>query len=354
MRGDGFCVFKPRGRKKYRIKFYAPVQGKRVHAGYRDKQATVAKARQLLKDHERSEAGLAVVLPNDRRKPLLGEEGAIQAYLADLERRRMSPATLRHRRAKLTRLTRATPWQSLADVRPEELTRFLATLPTPATANAYRDCLFAFLHWCVEQNWLVENPVARVRRSDPSGSQPHRRRAFTAGELLQLQGAAPKHADRYGVAALTGLRGNELSLVEVRDFDLTARVWVCRAEVDKTNRVWRLPLLPDVLPALERLCAGKAPQEKLFRKKLGNGTFDRHLKAAGIAKISPDGRRVNFHSLRYTFCTLLAKKMPIQNVQRLMRHSDIRRTVNLYLDLGLDDLAAAVEGLPPLLNKGGA
>jgi len=40
--------------------------------------------------------------------------------------------------------------------------------------------------------------------------------------------------------------------------------------------------------------------------------------------------------------------LPIQVVQRLMRHTDIRRTVNLYMDLGLDDLAREISQLPPL------
>jgi len=31
-----------------------------------------------------------------------------------------------------------------------------------------------------------------------------------------------------------------------------------------------------------------------------------------------------------------------------MRHTDIRRTVNLYMDLGLDDLAREISQLPPL------
>ena len=37
-------------------------------------------------------------------------------------------------------------------------------------------------------------------------------------------------------------------------------------------------------------------------------------------------------------------------VKQLMRHSNIQRTVNVYLDLGLTDIGAAVNALPSLFN----
>ncbi|HEV3260422.1 MAG TPA: site-specific integrase [Gemmataceae bacterium] len=170
-------------------------------------------------------------------------------------------------------------------------------------------------------------------------------------ELRRLLDAAPRHRDRYLVAALTGLRSRELSLVEKRDFDLAAGLWTCRPEVDKEGQGWRLPILPDLRPELARLLlALPDPTSRLFPRRLGNGTLDRHLAWAKIPNLDPQGRRVHFHSLRYTFCTLCARQLPIQTVQRFMRHADIRRTVNLYLDLGLEHLAAAVETLPPLFD----
>jgi integrase len=153
------------------------------------------------------------------------------------------------------------------------------------------------------------------------------------------------------VAALTGLRGKELRLVEKRDFELAAGVWTCRAEVDKTGRTWRLPILPDLLPELARILLPlPEPTSRVFPEQIGTSMFDEHLRRAKLTKVGEDGRRLNFHSLRYFFCTLLGKRLPIQTVARLMRHGDIRRTVNLYLDLGLDDLAQEVAKLPKLFD----
>jgi integrase len=71
---------------------------------------------------------------------------------------------------------------------------------------------------------------------------------------------------------------------------------------------------------------------------------------AGIPKIGEDGSRLNFHSLRYTFCTLLAGKLPLKAVQRLMRHASLKQTADLYLQLDLDSLLDHVIELPPLFS----
>jgi hypothetical protein len=70
-----------------------------------------------------------------------------------------------------------------------------------------------------------------------------------------------------------------------------------------------------------------------------SGTVLRERRRDGLQHVAAD-----------TLRTLLARRLPIQTVQRLMRHGDIRRTVNLYLDLGLDDLAGEVAKLPSLFD----
>ena len=218
------------------------------------------------------------------------------------------------------------------------------------STNAYRDSLNAFLEWCVSQNYLSAHPGRKVKPARAGATRPRRRRAFTPDELHRLLAAAPRRADFYAVAALTGLRLNELSLVERRDFDLDRQLWTCRPEVDKMNKAHRLPILPDALPTLRRLCAGKAPAAPLFGHRMGNETFDLDLKRAGIPKVREDGRRLNFHSLRYTFCTLLAGKLPLKSVQRLMRHASLKQTADLYLQLDLDSLIEQVIELPPVFS----
>jgi len=71
------------------------------------------------------------------------------------------------------------------------------------------------------------------------------------------------------------------------------------------------------------------------------------LKAAGIPYQDREGRFLDFRSLRHTFGTNLAKAGVQPKVaQELMRHSDVKLTLNTYSHVGLDDLAGAVEKLP--------
>ena len=61
------------------------------------------------------------------------------------------------------------------------------------------------------------------------------------------------------------------------------------------------------------------------------------------------GRTVDVHCLRHTFATLLARNGVSPSVaQRLMRHSDIRLTMNTYTHLDLADTAGAVAALPAI------
>ena len=67
---------------------------------------------------------------------------------------------------------------------------------------------------------------------------------------------------------------------------------------------------------------------------------------------SPTGcqrRTLDIHCLRHTFATLLARnRVSPATAQKLMRHSDIRLTMNIYTHLDLADTASAVAALPAI------
>jgi integrase len=92
------------------------------------------------------------------------------------------------------------------------------------------------------------------------------------------------------------------------------------------------------------------PDARLFT--LGRNfvrAFNLDIATAGITKRDAQGRTVDVHCLRHTFATLLARNgvMPA-TAQRLMRHSEIRLTMNTYTHLDLADTAGAVAALPTL------
>ena len=73
------------------------------------------------------------------------------------------------------------------------------------------------------------------------------------------------------------------------------------------------------------------------------------LEQAKIDYKDADGRQADFHSLRMTFGTMLAKNgVAPRTAMELMRHTDLRLTMNVYTDPRLLDTAGAVEDLPDL------
>jgi len=73
------------------------------------------------------------------------------------------------------------------------------------------------------------------------------------------------------------------------------------------------------------------------------------LRAAGIPKVDERGRTVDLHAMRMTFATMLSKGgVAPRTAQELMRHSDIRLTMQTYTDTKLFDVAGALDVLPEL------
>jgi hypothetical protein len=109
------------------------------------------------------------------------------------------------------------------------------------------------------------------------------------------------------------------------------------------------PMLPECTAAIRQRWLECKPTEPIFPRIPRSQTLHKDLKRAKIRRLDDEGRTVDFHSLRYFFCTLGARVLPIQVVQRLMHHRDIRETCNLYLDLGLADVHEQVLKLPQAL-----
>jgi integrase len=70
------------------------------------------------------------------------------------------------------------------------------------------------------------------------------------------------------------------------------------------------------------------------------------LKKAGVEFLK-NGRRADFHSLRHTLGTNLARRNVAPRVaMEIMRHSDIRLTMNHYTDRSQLPVAEAIATLP--------
>ncbi len=346
-------IYRPPGCKKYRIA-YINERGQRVNVpGFRDKQATLEKARKLERDAERARAGLPVAQAGRLHQPI-GE--LTDLYLKEMERLGLSDTHVKETKRLLNRLWKECRWPSLASVRSDRLIEFLHQLKDagrgPRTLNSYRDALRTFLEWCVGQNWLQENPIQRVKKARAKGKKTKPRRAYTVEEFHRLLIASPRHRDLYRVAGLSGLRKSELRGLEKRDLTPVgpSPTWHLRAEITKGRRKDVVPILPNVLPLVRQIWEGlPSPTSRMFPRIPRTQTLHQDIHSAGIQRIDAEGRCLDFHSLRYFFCTLLARSLSIQTVRFLMRHKNIKETCDLYMDLGLTDINEAILQLPPSL-----
>ncbi len=157
----------------------------------------------------------------------------------------------------------------------------------------------------------------------------------------------------YRVAVETGLRRNEIQTLLVGDLDVadpaTASLRV-RAKNAKNGRDARLPLRDATARALGAHVAKRLPTARVFdigKHWRASEMVAEDLAAAEIAAVDETGRVVDFHALRTTFGTNLARGgVALQLAQRLMRHSDPKLTSSVYTVLSRDDERAAIAVLP--------
>jgi integrase len=338
--------------KTWRIIYKDEHGQRRTTGGYSDKEASLAKGRDLERKEERKRAGLPVAGDEHLQRKL---DDVVDAYVEDLERQGRSPHYCKLRRWLLGRVWASQGWSILGQIRSEGLTKHLGQLrkegAAPRTLNDHRNAVYRLCAWCVEQDYLEGNPVARVKEAREE--KRRRRRAFTRDEFLKLIAVAP--ADRqliYQSAALSGLRRKECSLLERRDLTPSGErpTWHLRAEIDKSRRLNVVPMLREAAQLLACHWLTLEPTQRVFAQVPNWRTLKRDMTKAGIARVDGEGRHADFHSLRYFFATELSKRRPMSVVSRLMRHKSIKLTMDLYAELGLRDLGDAVEDLPPLLT----
>ncbi len=345
-------VYKPTGRKRYKIAYTDPATGARkVVSGYRDKKASIEKARQLETEAERRAAGLHVNAIDPTSLSQL-----ITEYNQALDRQGVGQPNIRRQKiSRLRKIADACKWQKLAHITSKSFEELLTQKHAKGcaghTLNSYLTTTTQFLEWAIATGLLSKNPLAKVQRSSPKRTSE--RRAYTTEEFFSLVENSRRFGLLYKIAGLSGLRKGELKQLTRVDLTPTGRpAWHLRASITKSKRLDRIPMLPECAEAIMPLWSSMTTDsQKLFPQVPGFYVIRSDLKRAGITKHRDDGKKVDFHSLRYFFCTLLAKHLPIQKVKLLMRHKTLQMTADIYCDLGLEDVADDIWDLPAILQK---
>ncbi len=322
-----------------------------IALGTGDKQVAERKLADIVNEKEREKAGL--LAPQKERlaaKKKLRDH--LEDYVAEL---RSLGRTKKHYRLvcyRITRLLEEAGWTYPQDVDADSFGywRNRQREAAPKTLNEYLNAMLSLLHWMERQGRIQGNPLKFVKKADLRGKQ-QKRRAFTPEEFARLLAVSGKNRIAYLTAAYTGLRLGEIEQLVWADLHLEAEppYLLARASTTKNRKEALIPLHPRLAEELKAYRKdGAEEEEAVFSLTIHpERPLYRDMAKAGIEKLDALGRKLDFHSLRYTFATTLAVNGTSQRVaQELMRHSDPMLTAKIYTDVSQLPIADAVNRLP--------
>ncbi len=152
-----------------------------------------------------------------------------------------------------------------------------------------------------------------------------------------------EHKEALKFTLRTGLRISELIKLKVKDINLEEEIFRVNS---KGGDIDVLPVPKDQLETLRERCTGSGKvfkvTSKTLNKRLQKGTQKLNIKT-----------KLTVHSLRHVFCTSLLKNgVPLQIVSRLMRHSSVKITDEVYSHYLIEDLSLALNSRHPLIMGG--
>jgi len=240
---------------------------------------------------------------------------------------------------------------------------------SPRTVKAVRDVLRAAIEWAVEQHVVQRNVV---KYTEPPKQRPSQHRAMTVDEAKAFRAAArgTPYEAAFAVMLTLGLRPGECLALSWTDVDLDARTLSVRhslkrdgsmsdAKNDGSRR--QLTLTAGLVPLLrarkdaqaeERLKAdGWGDGDLIFTTHIGTPVNDRNLTLRTFRPICEQAGigRWDLHELRHTCANLmLTNGVAIERVSKILGHSSIRVTADVYGHLVPRDLESAADAMDAL------
>jgi integrase len=231
-----------------------------------------------------------------------------------------------------------------------------------ATRNHVRKHLVQIFEYALGRKLLVglPNPALAVK---PGKVDRRDLTTYTAAECARLVNAVEQPWRGILAVALHALRKGEVWGLDGADIDLERDVIHVRRShskpFPKSGRARVVPIIPDLRAALVEavelaqgrstplfpgLDPDKKPGELLTKRRNERASVEyAYHRAIRLAKI---GRVIRFHDLRHTTATLLLQAgVPIVHVSKILGHSSIAVTVDLYGHLQVDDLRVAMAAL---------
>ncbi len=339
-------------RGKYRLEPGEPIRD--IPLRTTDKRIAEKKLEQIVSELEQERAGILAPKPfrDGAQRKLLDH---LQDCLADLRARGKNRTYVRGIGQRVTIVVNACGWEYPKDVSSDEFTAWRALQrKSPKTLNDYGAAMLRLLTWMKGKKRI---PVVsfEVEPVEARGKQSYYRRAFTFEELRRLLAVSGPRRPVYVAAVHTGLRRGELNQLRWGDvfLDEVQPYLRVRASTAKNKRESFMPLCAELVGELRGIRRrGVGDGVRVFKGRMPRAeTVKKDLRRAGIVRLDDQGRKVDFHALRHTFCTNMGVAgVPERLRQEAMRHSDARLTARIYTDTSRLQIVEAVRKLPRYLD----
>jgi integrase/recombinase XerD len=300
---------------------------------------------------------------------LVNDSGLIEAFLEMLSAERGARANTLDAYARDLEDARANVRGGLADAPAEAIEAYVAQLAkrglSPATARRRISALRQFYRFLLGENVRGDDPASRLDAPKRARALP---RTLSPEEIERLIEAAGTPRDRALIELLygAGLRVSELVSLPLRAAPKPGQEHMV---IEGKGGKERLVVLGRAaLAALEAHLAGRAaalPKSEARRERAARWLFPSASAADGkltrrrvaqmleaaAAKAGLDPARVSPHVLRHAFATHLVEGgADLRTVQTLLGHADIA-TTQIYTHVAEGRLKALVEAKHPLARK---
>jgi integrase len=316
-----------------------------------DKQVAEQRLNEIIREEERERAG--IIPPRALREGAQKElTKHLKEYIADLKARGRDELYICHLEKRIEKLLDECKWQFARDITANSFQTWRSQQEKAAkTLNEYLAGVSSFLVWMERNGRLLSNPLKIVGKVETRGKEERIRRAFTDDEVSRLLLVAGERKVVYLTALFTGLRRGELLALQWGDviFEGKHPFIKVRASTTKNHRAALIPLREELVLELQKIRPQNFSQGgQVFYKLMPKmKTFRSDLMKAKIPFIDEQGRRADFHALRYTLATNLGKLgVPLAVAMQVMRHSDPNLTTKTYTDASQLPMQGAIDLLP--------
>jgi integrase len=369
---------KARGKRGKWTAWWINHEGKRVCKAHgTDKAAAQAFANQMEAQSKNESYGMAD--PRERvwkehaRKPIADH---IEDYTNHLASGGDTPKHVKHTKGVLTRLLKTAGITSVGAIDPVKLQaaigRWVDAEKSARTVNHALGAVKAFARWLYEANRIKEVPRGlqsiarrneeadrRLVRKVLSIDDMHRLCEHTEhhGEPIYIYGPTrsrtkkimiegSERATIYRIAMATGFRANEIRQLTCRCFDLGEHPTISLpASATKNGRSVCQPVSHQMAKAIAEYVEGPDDELAVRVPEKTAEMLAKDLRAAGIDPGDPKTGVIDFHALRASYLTHLARSgVDPKTLQTLARHSSPALTIGKYVKTDETRLREAVEG----------